>query len=215
MRRLYTLYLFPVLALLLVGVLACGPADESVQRGIGNLPDEAPTQSPLEAAQPPEAPRRVAQDETSTSDPTPIPTVCYPWPTEWEGANESGVMCVHTPPQVPPRYPKLMGELGGAAVEAEEEGGDAGGASGASDDKLFYVEIWPTSQDGLEVITSWLDERGISHTVHREAGYGPTITTALTGAQAGPLSELPAVGGIDDISIPAQDYDPISIPAQE
>lgn len=191
------LYLAALVLVLLV-ILACGPADQSVQRQLGDSPNEAPTQFPLQVAQPPEAAAGAAQDEASpTPTVTPIPTVCFPWPTEWEGANESGVMCVHTSPQLTPRYPKLMGEIG-ATARASDGGG--GGAGGESDDKLFHVSIVPAAPDDLDVITSWLDERGIGYTVLRGEGHGPIITTALTGAEAGPLSDLPEVARIDDKS---------------
>ncbi len=77
MKGLYTLYLFPVLALLLVAVLACGPADMSVQERIGNVDaqpqDEESTPMPAQTQEPEPTPVTIYRRSPGTPGLTPIP----------------------------------------------------------------------------------------------------------------------------------------------
>ena len=59
-----------LLALLVAGLLACGPADESVQRDMGNMPQTARQTLPTSI---PEAPMAAPQDNEPTPEPEPTP----------------------------------------------------------------------------------------------------------------------------------------------
>ena len=93
-------------------LLACGPADESVQREIGNLP-------PAHDAEP-----------TNTPEPTPVPTVCI----QFEKPDGSvGDICITpSPPSTPTKYGQNLKEK---LLEAEQQSGGAGRTTRSSDEE--------------------------------------------------------------------------------
>ena len=187
-----------VLGLYSVAMLACGPADESVQRELGNLPS-GPTAAPQVAA-PPDAARAAQSSGTAQEkeDPeptfTPLPTFCTSWPDEWEGGND-GVMCVH-PKQYPtPVYPKLEGFLSKYAERADETS-EASGSSGtrsAEAAEKIRVIIYPTTPDDVSTITDWLEDNSLHRRLVEEGTPGVRVESFVPANQLGALSELPEV----------------------
>ena len=155
-------------------LLACGPADESVQREIGNIP-------PAQETEPEGTP-----ESSGTPEPTPMPTVC---------ADLDGETVCFTPPTpVSVKYDKLPGHLDGRAQEAEElaESNRTRGANGPGDEDGLMVLLYPnTDEEGsVETIKAWLDQRDI---IYDSTPDGSLFELGILYTQLGPLSELTAV----------------------
>lgn len=117
-RRIITLVVLTLMALMGAGMLACGPADESVQREIGNLP-------PVQDAEP-----------TNTPEPTPVPTVCI----QFEKPDGSvGDICITpSPPSTPTKYGQNLKEK---LLEAEQQSGGAGRTTRSSDEEPWRIYV--------------------------------------------------------------------------
>ncbi len=83
------------LTLLILALVACGPADESIQREIGNLPSGTQTGSPQENSE---------EDEPTA---TPPPTICVAWPTQEAG--DPDTMCLSPESMLPAPTPVYDG----------------------------------------------------------------------------------------------------------
>ena len=144
------LFFYPfALGLLVLAVLACGPADESVQRELGNLPPATQALpalqdrvTPLETdsqiagamtvptpalAAPSGSPQEDSEEEdtpTATPEedtPTPPPTICVAWPTQEAG--DPDTMCLTPESMLPaptPVYPRLGAGLSPMVEDAEK-----------------------------------------------------------------------------------------------
>ena len=96
-----------ILALAATLLIACGPADESVQQRIGNLPVAEPPVAPQSEPDPTkEKPTTVTPTEEPTLEPTPVPTTCLNYPPE-EGEGPPIIRCFTFPP-ITPQYPNVL-----------------------------------------------------------------------------------------------------------
>ncbi len=137
-RRCYLV----ALVLVLVVVLACGPADLSVQERIGNVD-----------AQP--------QDEEPT--PMPAPTTCI---SGLDDKGESYETCWTPPTPRPTKYPELPEDLDYRVQDATS------GASGAAAAERIEVLAWiaeEATDEARSQAIQWLDDEGILYDDHDNA----------------------------------------------
>ena len=129
-----------VLGIFSVAVLACGPADESVQRQIGNLP---------------------AQEATLV----PIPTVCVDIPGETAEAGPTTECFTPSPTPLPPKYTKLDRELNEMVERVEAEAERRAARNEPSATKMppgsgVAVRIYAHTDSQVTSIKEWLESEG-------------------------------------------------------
>ena len=183
----FTMLLNVALLFMALGLLACGPADESVQREIGNLQIMAPPQQNEGDSKP---------SPESTDEPSPLPTLCFHLPNEL-GTPAPEATCYTPPTEIPEKYSKISGGLDGAAQEAEKL---AKSNQRRSDVNLRYEDgvmiiVYPNKDEegAVDTIKAWLDDRDIVYTL---ATGNTSFLVGILYTQIGPFSELTAVGSI-------------------
>ena len=142
-------------------VTACGPADQSVQERIGNLP--APPQQE-DTAEPTAAP-------VATATPEPRPTSCDVPDTD---------VCFEDPgPPPTPEYEHLRGELGEIAKAAEKTQRANRGKSDAPKANWIAIYVGVESEEDLDTLYEWLD--GQEDVMGLRKSYGEfTLNVAVT-----------------------------------
>ena len=184
--KLNTLTLL-VLGLYSVAMLACGLADESVQREIGNLPLVAPPQQDESSSDATTGPG------TKETPPTPIPTRCVHLPDK-EGNLEAEATCYTPVTEIPIKYNKIAGQLDGAAQEAEEQAksdrrrSDVNPGHGNSVMVLIYVN--EEEEGAADTIKAWLKSKNITYKADPDDLF---FSAGVPYTLIGPLSELSAV----------------------
>ena len=148
--------LMTVTGLIAILALACGPADESVQRTIGNSPGTAQEGNTEPTTEP-------------TSEPTVVPT-----PTlecVYFHKNKGTPTCFVSPTSRPNRYGKISGEANWDAHAAEEPG-----ARGETVNKILRVKVGRNQlvENSKQIIIDWLEEKEIEYT-----DWGNTFRTPL------------------------------------
>ena len=172
--------LLTAIGLLTLLALACGPADESVQRTIGNSPGTAQDGG----AEP---------DNEPTSEPTVVPTPtleCVYFPKD-----NGTPTCFVSPTLRPNRYGKISGEANWDAHAAEEPG-----ARSETVNKLLSVKVVRNElvENSKQIIIDWFDEREIEY-----PDWDTAVWVRVPAIHLGPLSELEAVRFIDTPIEPA------------
>ena len=156
------------------------------------MPTDTPAPEVLaKAAVPaPEAPEKVAAQETEnaespepTATPTPWPTICF--------QQGDGEICINEPLPVPtPKYP-VLGDFSRYAQEAEESQADAsqvGGASGQTEVNVrkVFVRINLSSGASGEPMLAWLRSNGVPLTTDWPYGIeNHLVAVYWTGFEAG------------------------------
>ena len=165
-----------IIAMVLIAIIACGPADESVQQQLGNLSSAA------------------TQDDTDTeptTEPSPPPTRCAVVPVE---NNQTEEICYTPPTEVPMKYSKLDGNLSGPAQEAEKlaKSGKKRSDLNPQHADATMVKIYsnPDVKGAADTIKAWLKKEAITYTSHPEELF---FSAGVPYTLMGPLSELPAV----------------------
>ena len=151
-RRTPIRWMLGITALTLL--LACSPADKSVQPSLGNLPE-------------------AIQEEEEKPTVVPTPTLeCVYFP-----ADQGTPTCFVSPTPRPRTYGNIKGEARWAAQEAQEEG-----ATRAATDKMLSVKVIQDElvEGSHETIKNWLDERGVSYN-EREFTFGVFISAIQLG----------------------------------
>ncbi len=217
------LFIYPAaLILLSLAVLACGPADESVQREIGNLPPAppaemtvpTPTLVPLPVGGPgtPAAASGSPQEDSEEEDaptatpnedaPTPQPTVCVAWPTKEAGDPDTKCI-VSFLPVTTPVYSKLGADIGYKVEDAEERAEEEVARGAARDmsettvagETIEVIARSRTLTDG-PAIEDWLKTRRISFTKRNTDILTVYIIRRMPALLIGELSELEAIQSV-------------------
>ena len=180
------------LMVLTLAMLACGPADESVQREIGNLPLVAPPQQDGSSSDATTGPG------TKETPPTPIPTRCVHLPDK-EGNPEAEATCYTPATEIPIKYNKIAGQLDGAAQEAEEQAKSDRRRSDVipSHGNSVMVLIYPNKDEegAISTIQNWLKAKNITYNTSPNNHF---VSAGVPYSLIGPLSEMTAVWVIEE-----------------
>ena len=181
-RRTPIRWMLGITALTLL--LACGPADESVQGDLGNLPLSSQEEEP-----------------TATPEPTPYPTFCI----DVDGLGRQCGIDMWDPSTV--RFPKLIGILEEditAAEEAEERRNRDSSSTTSEVSRDFtcvVISLNHEVENARDLALAWLEERNI--TADLEPYPGAMLANAcIPLIWVGPLSELDAILKIQKQSVP-------------
>ena len=167
--RRFLAYTFLLLATMVI-LTACGPADQGIPEGPGDVavvPQEGETPSPTPepaTAQPPTA----TPDPTPTPNLTPLPTVCL----SYEQVND---FCFQPEHPTPAKYPGLSQPLAQIAEEAEEaesaaaaQAQESGGSDAVSVPVTWVsVRVHPDSgsKEEADAIAQFITDNGGHYTL--------------------------------------------------